>query len=178
LVLLCLTLLVPARTLCADGIRAEVVKVYDGDTILVDMGGGRREKVRLIGIDCPEARINDKFERDMEREKIHTAKEMLELGRRASEYTGAYCTPGTAVRLEPDVERRDKYGRLLAYVWVRAPLSGHGPEKDKGWKMLNSMLLRAGLARPMVIPPNVKYADDFRGLAREARGRRLGIWAK
>jgi len=178
LAVLCLTLLVPARALCADGIRAEVVKVYDGDTILVDMGGGMLEKVRLIGIDCPEVRANDKFERDMGHEKRHTAREMLELGRRAMEYTEAFCPPGAAVRLEPDIERRDRYGRLLAYVWVRDPLSIRGQPGDTGWEMLNVGLLKAGLARPMVIPPNVRYADDFRELAREARERRLGMWAK
>jgi micrococcal nuclease len=177
LTVLIAALLLPVRALCAGGIRAEVVKVYDGDTILV-VFEGRPEKVRLIGIDCPEVRVNDKFEHDMKREKIHTAKEMLELGQRASEYTRTFCPPGSTVRLETDIGRRDRYGRLLAYVWVRNLLYPPDTAGDKGWDMLNAMLLRAGLARTMLIPPDLKYADDFRELEREARGRRLGMWAK
>ena len=71
---------------------------------------------------------------------------------------------GTAVRLEYDVERLDRYG-TLAYVWVN----------DTG-VFVNAELVRRGFAQPLTIPPNVAHADRFADLAREARGAHRGLW--
>ncbi len=73
------------------------------------------------------------------------------------------------VRLETDVQLRDRYGRLLAYVWARRP--------DGGLVMVNAELVRLGYAAVMTVPPNVRHAALFRRLAAEARERQLGLWA-
>jgi micrococcal nuclease len=159
-------------------IKAVVVDVIDGDTIKVKLDSGIRENVRLIGVDCPEVWENEKFARDMKRERRHSARELLKLGQRAKEFTQARCSPGDIVRLEPDVERRDRYGRLLAYVWIRNPLSAPELGGNRGWDMLNAELLRAGLATTMTIPPNVKHVELFNRLQKEAQDRKLGIWVR
>jgi micrococcal nuclease len=69
------------------------------------------------------------------------------------------------VRLRFDVERRDRYGRLLAYVY----------RADDG-TFVNAALVRDGYARPLTVPPNVRYADRFVQLAREARRAERGLW--
>jgi micrococcal nuclease len=68
------------------------------------------------------------------------------------------------VRLELDVQARDRYGRLLAYVWV-ADI------------MVNAELLRLGVAQVMTVPPNVRHRDQFRELERAAREAGRGLWA-
>lgn len=177
MVLLCLAVIVAPKAGAAPGesIAATVTEVYDGDTILVVLGSGKKEKVRFIGIDCPEAWENEKFARDMVREKRLSAAEMLELGRMAKEFTEAACQPGSTVLLEMDLQERDRYGRLLAYVWVRqgSGAGGQGPENEA---MLNAELLRAGLAKTMTILPNVRYVELFNSLQKEAQDRNLGIW--
>lgn len=162
--IICLWLAAPLSVQAADAgfISATVVKVYDGDTILARKDG-REEKVRLIGIDCPEVWENEKFVRDMKREKRLKPEAVLAHGRAAKEFTEEACPPGTEVVLELDEEERDKYGRLLAYVWVDG-------------KMLNAELVRAGMASLMTIPPDVKHAGRLRKLRDDARAAGRGIW--
>lgn len=118
-----------------------VLSVVDGDTINV-VFEGVEEAVRLIGFDTPEE--GEPF---------------------AAEATGCLrrLVGGTQVRLEFDVQERDQYGRLLAYVWV-------------GSTMANAELLRQGLATLYTVPPNVKYADLFTSAQNEARAAGRGIW--
>ena len=127
-----------------------VVKVVDGDTIHVQVGA-TREKVRYIGVDTPETR--------------HPAKGVQCFGRQASAYN-ARLVAGEQVRLVRDVEERDRYGRLLAYVYrVRDGL------------FVNAELARRGYAQPLSIPPDVRFADRFAALAREAREHGRGLWS-
>ena len=88
---------------------ATVTRVIDGDTIVVALGG-HDERVRLIGIDTPET--------------VSPVKPVQCYGKQASNHTKALLPPGTAVRLVRDVEARDVYGRLLAYVYraIRRPV--------------------------------------------------------
>lgn len=126
-------------------VYVRVVRVHDGDTISVILNG-KREKVRLIGIDAPELD---------QRPWGSKAKKHLEklLG-----------IANRAVSLEFDAERRDKYGRLLCYVLT----------SDK--KMINLQMLKEGYAMLFTVPPNVKYVDKLRKAQHEARQQRLGIW--
>lgn len=136
-----IVLLVVALTAClGQDLSGPVVRVIDGDTIVVALDG-QNERVRYIGIDTPE--MND------ERPAIR---------RRAVAARGANArlVAGRRVRLELDAERRDRFGRLLAYVWV-------------GDTMVNEALVRAGHAAPYTVPPNVRYADRFVDAARAAR---------
>jgi hypothetical protein len=72
---------------------------------------------------------------------------------------------GTRVRLELDVQTRDRYGRLLAYLWL--------PDAT----MVNERILEAGRALLLTAPPNVRYVERFRDVQRRARERGAGLWA-
>lgn len=130
----------------------------DGDTIKLSDG----EHVRLIGIDTPESRYNDKTMRDSKRSKkdINT---ILGMGKLASKFTRG-LVQGKSVRLEFDVEKRDRYGRLLAYVYL------------EDGTFVNAKIVEEGYAQVMTIPPNVKYADLFLKLQNEAREKRKHLW--
>ncbi len=120
-----------------------VVAVTDGDTIRVRLDGGREERVRYIGVDTPETA------------ECFSA--------RASAFN-ARLVADREVRLERDAEERDRYGRLLAYVYV-------------GDTFVNAELVRRGYAQPLTVPPNVRHAERFSRLARDARRAGSGLWA-
>jgi micrococcal nuclease len=125
-----------------EGSNTHVVDVIDGDNILVALPDGSEEQVRLIGIDAPEP--GEDF--------AQRATEGLE-----------NLVGGADVRLEMDVESRDQYDRLLAYVWV-------GPI------MANAELLSQGLATIYTVPPNVKYAEALQAAQDQAQSTQLGVW--
>lgn len=135
-----------------------VTRAVDGDTLKLENG----QRVRLIGIDTPEMHESDKLYRDAQRssQDVETIKA---LGRRAYVFTKA-LVEGKRVRLEFDVERKDKYGRLLAYVYL------------KDGTFVNAEIVKEGFAALMTIPPDVKYADLFLKLYREARENKRGLW--
>lgn len=137
-------------------LAATVTYVVDGDTVHVILAGGREEKVRFIGVDTPES-----------------TKEIEPYGKEAAAYTKSRLE-GRRVWLEKDVAERDKYGRLLAYVWLSPP--ENDGEAEVRAKMFNAELLLNGYAQVMTVPPNVKYADLFAELQREAREAQKGLW--
>jgi micrococcal nuclease len=124
-----------------------VVRVVDGDTIDVRIGG-RVETVRYIGIDTPEVRHPTKGE---------------EPGGRQARSVNRRLAANKHVTLELDVRSRDRYGRLLAYVWV-------------GETMINAELVRLGYAQVMTVPPNVRHQALFLKLQRDARDAGRGLW--
>jgi len=126
-----------------------VVRVVDGDTIHVEVGG-ERETVRYIGVDTPETR------------KPGSPVECF--GKRASAQNERLVA-GEEVRLERDAEARDRYGRLLAYVF-----------RVRDGRFVNAELVRGGFAQPLTIAPNVARADELAALAREARRAGRGLW--
>jgi len=126
---------------------AEVVRVVDGDTIEVSIDG-TIEDVRYIGVDTPES---------------VTPGEPVEcFGRRASAFNERLVS-GRTVRLRFDSERRDRYGRLLAYVHA-------------GGRFVNAELVRRGFATTLTIPPNDARAGLFARLEREAGRAGRGLW--
>ena len=127
-----------------------VDKVYDGDTIHLSTG----EKVRLIGIDCPESYDNRKLRRDLRRTG-ESRESMIRRGKAATAFTRA-LVEHKSVYLRYDVERYDRYGRTLAYVYL--------PDGT----FVNAEILRHGHAVPMNIPPNTRYQRLFRRLYQEA----------
>lgn len=136
-----------------------VTYVYDGDTIKLDNG----ERVRLIGIDAPEAHDNDKLLRDVRR-RHSDGKTQLAMGREASRFARSLLA-GQRVRLEFDVEQRDKYGRSLAYLYL--------PDGT----FVNEKIIREGYAYPLTIPPNVRHAREFQRWFDEAREAKRGLWS-
>ena len=135
-----------------------VTRAIDGDTIIISTG----EHVRLIGIDTPESRYNTKLERDAARSR-KDIKAILKMGKEASNFT-KYLVEGKKVRLEFDVQKRDKYNRLLAYVYLEDGTS------------VNAKIIEEGYAQIMTIPPDVKYSDVFLKLQEEARKNNRGLW--
>lgn len=127
-----------------------VTKVIDGDTFWVQ-DGTENFKVRLIGIDAPETRNS------RHKEKGFFAQE-------AKAYVQK-LTEKKWVKLETDVRQKDRYQRVLAYVYL---------EDDT---FLNADLLQGGYAVVDTHPPNVKYVDLFIELQRVARGQQVGLWA-
>jgi micrococcal nuclease len=146
----CLTLAVLTVAASPDREQATVVSVVDGDTIWVVLNG-EREKVRYIGIDAPETQ--------------HPVKGVQAYGHEAKA-ANRKLVEGKTVRLEFDVGRRDKYGRLLAYVYL------------EDGTFVNAWLVEQGYAQVMTVPPNVKYQDLFLKLQREARDTNRGLWGK
>lgn len=128
--------------------------VADGDTIELASG----QHVRYIGIDTPESRrrVGGRWVDDPQPFSKAATKANREL------------VEGRSVRLEYDVETHDKYGRLLAYVYVPTPSDPH--------VMVNEELLRQGLARLLTVPPNVKYVERFQAALAEAKRHRRGMW--
>ncbi|MFC1670590.1 thermonuclease family protein [Spirochaetota bacterium] len=154
-------LLIPL-TLPAQLHKVKVTGIVDGDTITVYYKG-KKEKVRLTGIDTPESRYNYKTKRDSERSG-QDIKTITRMGKRATRFVKSILRKGDTVKLEFDVELRDRYGRLLAYVYLA------------DGRMLNEVIVKSGYASVMTYPPNVKYADRFVKAYRYARKNKLGLW--
>ncbi|MDD5347606.1 MAG: thermonuclease family protein [Candidatus Omnitrophica bacterium] len=135
-----------------------VTRAVDGDTLVLENG----ERVRLIGIDTPEIHESRKLHRDSERSgrDIRTIKAM---GEKSFAFT-RNLVEGKRVRLEFDVEKNDRYDRLLAYVYL--------PDGT----FVNAEIIKQGYASLMTYPPNVKYVDLFKQLYAEAREDNRGLW--
>ena len=128
---------------------AEVTKVVDGDTLHV-MISGKKETIRLLLVDTPET--------------VHPTKQVQPFGPEASNYVKEKLN-GEEIQVELGIGERDKYGRLLAYVY-------HDNQ------MLNKLLLEKGLARvAYVFEPNTKYIDEFNEIQKQAQNEQVGIWS-
>jgi micrococcal nuclease len=128
----------------------KVTRVVDGDTIHVAVGG-REERVRYIGVDTPES--------------VKPGTPVQCFAKRASAYN-ARLVAGQRVKLVLDAEHRDRYGRLLAYVY-----------RASDGLFVNAALVRGGYAVPLTIAPNDAHAGEFRRLARNARQHGRGLWS-
>src|SRR3954452_21959356 len=129
--------------------EATVTRVVDGDTVHIAIGGAD-ETVRYIGVDTPES------------VKPNTP---VQCFAKAASAANERLVDGQRVRIVYDAERRDRYGRLLAYVY-----------RARDDAFVNAALLREGYARSLTTPPKVRFADRFASLAHEAREARRGLW--
>lgn len=127
---------------------ARVLRVVDGDTILVRLASGRQERVRYIGVDTPES------------VKPNSPVECF--GKQAASFNRS-LVDGREVRLVPDREPRDRYGRTLAFVYA-------------GGVFVNAKLLENGFARTIEIEPNTSKAEYFADLERVAIRTNKGLW--
>jgi micrococcal nuclease len=132
-----------------ETLAGRVVRVVDGDTVHVRLGW-RDETVRYIGIDTPES--------------VRPGTPVQCFAEAASA-RNRRLVAGRAVTLRTDAESRDRYGRLLAYVYRR----------DDGL-FVNAELVRQGFATILTIPPNVAHAAELLALERAARRARRGLW--
>lgn len=129
---------------------AELIKIIDGDTIKVIING-KEETVRFLLVDTPETH--------------HPRLGVQPYGPEASAFTKQLLSEST-VQLEKDVSERDKYGRLLMYVYTP---DGRSVQEE---------LLKSGLARvAYVYPPNTKYVDEYNTIQKTAQKNNVGIWS-
>jgi len=135
--------------------RARVVRIVDGDTIVIDRGHGQ-EKLRYIGMDTPES--------------VKPGTPVQFMAREASAANAA-LVGGREVWLERDVSEVDRYGRLLRYVWLKDPTAS-------GWLLVNLVLVAQGYAQVATYPPDVRYVDLFTTAQRGAREQGLGLWSE
>ena len=141
--LIVIIFLLPLCSCASPPDTARVIRVIDGDTIVIE--GDYR--VRYIGIDAPE---------------LYPQPEAYGI---EAWQANRQLVEGKTVRLERDVSERDKYGRLLRYVYVDGIF-------------INAELVREGLARAEAYLPDTKHQDYLEGMEAEARFVGRGIWAK
>lgn len=142
--------------------KAKVLSIVDGDTVKV-IYHQKGESIRLIGIDTPEAKPNKKAMEDAQRTKSDLGT-IISQGKKATFFVKGLVRPGDLLSIEFDVRTRDKYGRLLAYLYLA------------DGKMLNEEIVKAGYAQLMTLPPSVKYQERFSKAYREARENHRGLW--
>ncbi|NQY74988.1 MAG: thermonuclease family protein [Candidatus Margulisbacteria bacterium] len=128
--------------------KAAVLKVTDGDTMVVFVNG-KVENVRLLGIDAPESKPNDKALKQT-KESTMTMGTILQAGLTAKLYLKSLVKPGDVVELEFDNRKRDWYQRLLAYVYIQ------------DGRMINELMVKNGFAKPLSYAPNIKYKERFK----------------
>ncbi len=133
--------------------NATVSAEVDGDTIRVILADGSAETIRFIGIDTPETK--------------KPGSPIGCFGPEASHFTAALIPVGTPLALELDVEQRDRYGRLLAYV-----------RRASDGLFINEALANYGYAMVLTYPPNVAYTDRFVDAVAQARDQGRGLWVK
>ena len=128
-----------------DNYSANVIRINDGDTVTAIVNN-RKEKIRLLGIDAPE--LGQK-----------------PWGKRAEAYLEKLVDSSSwKVVIEYDVEKRDRFDRLLVYLWMQ------------DGRMVNEAMVRDGYALLYTFPPNVKYVEELKSAQHEAREKRVGIW--
>ena len=140
-----------------DGmVPATVLYVVDGDTVDVDLNGVK-ERVRLIGVDAPESVSAEESENSV-------------YGEFASEYTREHLKEGTVVYLTFDGEERDRYDRLLAYVWME-------DARDNLDYLFQKQLVEDGYAMAVSYEPNTSYRYILEQSMQEAIADRNGLWS-
>lgn len=132
----------PAQGIPANTTPCTVERVADGDTLTCTNG----ERIRLLNIDTPEM-------------------SQAPFGDQARTVLLRLAPVGSQLQMEFDVQLRDSYGRILAYLY------------DKDGRLLNEEMLRLGMATMLVIPPNVKHVDRLRAVLQDAQARKVGLWA-
>ena len=144
-------------------IEVDVNEVVDGDTIKVRMPDGNEETVRFVLVNTPETK--------------HPKKGEEYFGKEASEYTKKLIEEnGNKVYLEKDTSERDKYDRLLRYVWLK-PYKGAAPTKvELRENSLNGKLVYDGYARVSPFPPDTLYISEFKANEEVARANGYGMW--
>jgi len=128
----------------------KIVKVIDGDTVDIALAG-RTERVRLIGVNTPETK--------------HPTKPIECFGPEASAYLTQLLPKGTTLRIERDVEARDRYGRMLLYLYL-----------GSNDLFINLDLVARGYGTPMSIEPNTFHRNDFVRAAAQAEAANVGLW--
>ncbi len=143
----------PTKTVSLTTDSAKVAKVIDGDTIQLET----KQKVRYIGIDTPE---------------LHDPRRPVECFGKEAYEENKKLIEGKTIILEKDVSDKDKYGRLLRYVY----LPQETKQTTSSGLMVNDYLVRQGYANAVSYPPDIKYQDQFRNAQLQAKTNNRGLW--
>ncbi len=135
--------------------EATIIRVIDGDTVIVDFYG-REESVRMIGVDAPESVSKDETENTI-------------YGEYASQYTKNHLQEGMVVYLTFDVEKYDRYDRLLAYIWI-------GKDLNDINNLYQKKMVEDGYAVAIRYEPNVRYHSFLEECMDEAAAKECGLW--
>lgn len=131
--------------------QAEIVRVIDGDTVVVKTDKGEEERIRLLLIDTPES--------------VHPTEPEQLFGKESSDYAKEVLREGDIVKLELGNPERDHYERLLAYIWI----------DDINF---NQLMIEKGYARVgYVYEPNTKYLKEFEEAEIKAKNKKENIWS-
>jgi len=153
LIILCFIIVIFNPFQSSEYTLSTIEKVFDGDTIYVNIEN-KNYVVRLIGVNTPE--VKGKY-----------IKKNEYFGPEASNFLKDLLPVGTIVYLESDIGDKDKYDRLLRYVYL----------KPDG-KMVNEILLEKGYAEVMTIEPNTKYSIEFKQIEKKAKENNVGKWKR
>ena len=156
------------RTADAPAPRYTVVRVVDGDTVVLLAPTGEEEKVRIRGIDTPESHASSKLDRDDER-SVLDRETIRALGKEATRHAERLLVLGTEVAAESD--GRDRYGRLVAYLQVQD--AGTTQSFDFGGRMIADGYAHAYDGNGRYPHPQHGY---YRSLERAARAEGAGLW--
>lgn len=135
-----------------QGLPAEVTEVVDGDTLALRLPDGAIERARILGIDTPET--------------VHPDRPVECFGPEASARAAELVPPGTEVLVQRDLEARDRFGRLLVYVW-----------RLEDGLFFNHAMVAEGFAETLSIAPNHAHRSALSAAAAEARTAGLGLWS-
>ena len=151
--------LIMATLLLAIGLQAETVykeparimRIINGDTLSI-LYHGKWEEIKLLGLDMPETTLNDRvYEKALKNST--TPAEIINRGLTGREFVKKYLQYGSQIWIEFDTQKRDRFSRLLGYVYLA------------DGRMLNEVILSAGLSETLWIPPNLKYQQRFQEIA-------------
>lgn len=140
--------------------KAKVKYAVDGDTIWVDING-KDEKVRFVGVNTPEVAKDGEPAEFMAEE--------------AKDFTNG-ALKNKEIYLEKDISDRDKYDRLLRYIWLEEPATNPNLS-DIEKKTLNGILVKKGYAYANYYKPDIKYQEYLKDLEKSAQENKLGIWS-
>jgi micrococcal nuclease len=134
---------------------ARIMRIITGDTLTI-LYQGKWEEIKLLGLDMPETTLNDRvYEKALKNST--TPAVIINHGLAGREFVKKYLQYGSQIWIEFDVQKRDRFSRLLGYVFLA------------DGRMLNEIILRAGLTEPLLLPPNLKYQKRFQEIARLAQ---------
>jgi len=142
---------------------ARVMRVINGDTLTI-LYRGRYEEITLIGVDAPETTMNDKTYEDALRQST-SPDTIIDWGNRSGDFVKHFLGYGSQIWLEFDIQKRDRFNRLLGYVFLPSGT------------LLNELLLKEGYASLLLIPPNLRYRDRLSEASRLAIRNRKGLRA-
>jgi micrococcal nuclease len=134
---------------------ARIMRIISGDTFTV-LYQGKWDEIKLLGLDMPETTLNDRvYEKALKNSTTPAA--IINSGLTGREFVKKYLQYGSQIWIEFDEQKRDRFSRLLGYVYLA------------DGRMLNEIILKAGLSEPLLVPPNLKYQQRFQEIARLAQ---------